>query len=187
MNPIGAFVFIWKYIIDIYVIIVLARFILQVVRADFYNPTSQFIVKATTPILKPLRRIIPGIGGIDVAAIVLMVALVIIKWGVLKTIKGSPLDILDFSFVILQSMAIIVLNFYMFCIFINIIMSWIAQGNYNPFADLVRQIIEPVMAPARRLLPAMGGMDFSPILVLLLISTIKILFSLDSQYLELLL
>jgi len=84
----------------------------------------------------------------------------------------------------LQSMVIILLNFYMFCIFISVIMSWIAQGHYNPFADLLRQITEPVMAPARRLLPPMGGMDFSPIIVLLLISTIKILFYLDNQRLE---
>lgn len=181
MNPAGALIFILKYLFDIYIMIVLARFILQLVRADFYNPVSQFIVKATTPILKPLRRIIPGFGGVDVASIVLMIALVLLKIVVIILISQgsiaglSPLTLLVIT---LNSAATTVLNFYLFCIFISIIFSWISQGAYNPFAALMQQITEPVMAPARKLIPPMGGLDLSPILVIMAISAIKILFGL---------
>ena len=56
---------------SILLLIVMLRFLLQLVRADFYNPISQFIVKATNPVLIPLRRVIPGFGGLDIASLVL--------------------------------------------------------------------------------------------------------------------
>ena len=181
MNPAGALVFILGYLFDIYIMIVLARFLLQIVRADFYNPISQFIVKATTPILKPLRRIIPGFGGVDVASIVLMLALVLLKVIVIiliynGTLRGySPLVL---GMDVIKSATNTLLNFYMFSIFISILMSWIAQGSYNPLVALLHQITEPVMAPARKILPPMGGLDLSPMIILVLISTIKVLFGL---------
>ena len=181
MNPAGTLVFILGYLFDIYIMIVLARFLLQIVRADFYNPISQFIVKATTPILKPLRRVIPGFGGVDVASIVLMLALVLLKVIVIiliyrGTLAGySPLVL---GMDVIKSAANTLLNFYMFSIFISILMSWIAQGSYNPLVALLHQITEPVMAPARKILPPMGGLDLSPMIILVLISTIKVLFGL---------
>ncbi|OUS24418.1 hypothetical protein A9Q99_24735 [Gammaproteobacteria bacterium 45_16_T64] len=181
MNPAGALIFILKYVFDIYIMIVLARFILQLVRADFYNPVSQFIVKVTTPILKPLRRIIPGFGGIDVASIVLMITLVLVKIIIIILISyGSiaGLSPVTLAITTLNSAANTVLNFYLFCIFIGIIFSWVSQGAYNPFAALMQQITEPVLAPARKLIPAMGGLDLSPMLVIMLITAIKILFGL---------
>lgn len=181
MNPAGALVFILSYLFDIYIMIVLARFILQIVRADFYNPISQFIVKATTPILKPLRRVIPGFGGIDVASIVLMFSLVLAKILVIILIyNGTLMGLSPLTLAVgtVKSAANTLLNFYMFCIFISILMSWIAQGSYNPLAALLHQITEPVMAPARRILPPMGGLDLSPMIVLILISTVKVLFGL---------
>ncbi|PCJ30086.1 MAG: hypothetical protein COA99_18640 [Moraxellaceae bacterium] len=181
MNPAGAFVFIIGYAFDIYIMIVLARFILQMVRADFYNPVSQFIVKVTTPVLKPLRRIIPGFGGIDIASIVLMFTLVLIKILILLLIDYgslSGLSLLTLSIITVKSAANIVLNFYMFCIFIGIILSWISQGSYNAFSALLHQITEPILAPARKILPPMGGLDLSPMIILILISFIKVLFRL---------
>lgn len=181
MNPAGALIFILDYAFDIYIMIVLARFILQMVRADFYNPISQFIVKATTPVLKPLRRIIPGFGGIDVASIVLMLSLVVIKILVIQLIGAgslagvSPLALGLFA---LKSAADTVLSFYMVCIFGSIIMSWISQGSYSPIAALLHQITEPIMAPARKILPPMGGLDLSPMIVIALIMTIRVLFNL---------
>ncbi len=79
MNLSGGFYFLFDTLVNLYLYIVIARFVLQVVRADFYNPVSQFIVKATSPLLMPMRKIIPGVGGVDVASIVLLYALVIVK------------------------------------------------------------------------------------------------------------
>ncbi len=179
MNPTGALQYILITAFDIYIMIVLARFILQLVRADFYNPVSQFIVKATSPILIPLRRIIPGFGGLDIASIVLMVTLVMLKIAIFFVLNGYPFNPLIFSIICLKSLANSVVIFFMFCIFIGVLLSWIGQGSYNPFADILNQMTEPVMAPARKLLPPMGGLDFSPMLVLLLLGAVRIFFGLE--------
>ena len=182
MNPTGALELVVMTICDIYIMIVVARFILQMVRADFYNPVSQFIVKATSPVLNPLRRVVPGFGGVDVASIVLFMVLVLIKLGIWLMLKGYGLALipsLDFLLLFMRSMANTVLNFFLFCIFIMVILSWVAQGSYNPMADIMRQVTEPIMAPARKLLPPIGGLDLSPMIVILLLMVIKEFFMLS--------
>lgn len=182
MNPAGALEYILLTVIDIYIMIVLARFMLQLVRADFYNPVSQFVVKATSPVLNPLRRVIPGFGGLDIAAIILMLVLVALKLALYFFLKGAlGLPILTMVIFFIKSVANTFLNFFLFSIFVSIILSWVAQGSYNPLADLLHQITEPVMGPARKILPPMGGLDLSPMLVLLAISAIKILFGLNGM------
>ncbi|MCG8316444.1 MAG: YggT family protein [Pseudomonadales bacterium] len=182
MNPTGALELIITMIFDVYIMIVVARFILQLVRADFYNPVSQFIVKATSPVLTPLRRIVPGFGGLDVASIVLFMVLVFLKlliWLMLKGFDFSVIPSLDFVILLLRSMANTIINFFLFCIFIMVVLSWVSQGSYNPMADIMRQVTEPIMAPARKLLPPMGGLDLSPMIVILLLMVIKEFFMLS--------
>ena len=182
MNPTGALELIITMVFDVYIMIVVARFILQLVRADFYNPVSQFIVKATSPVLNPLRRIVPGLGGLDVASIVLFMILVFLKllvWLMLKGYDFSVIPSLDFVILFMRSMANTIINFFLFCIFIMVILSWVAQGNYNPMADIMRQVTEPIMAPARKILPPMGGLDLSPMIVILLLMVIKEFFMLS--------
>jgi len=152
-------------IIGLYIIIVLLRFLLQMVRADFYNPLSQFIVKVTTPVLKPMRRIIPGLFGIDIASLLLAYGLQVIENGLLFALKGiavNPLFILWYS---IGSVLTLLLYIYFFAIFIQVIISWVSPGNYNPATAIIHQISEPVMRPARKILPPFSGMDLSPILV----------------------
>ena len=182
MNPTGALELIITMIFDVYIMIVVARFILQLVRGDFYNPVSQFIVKATSPVLTPLRRIVPGFGGLDVASIVLFTVLVFLKlliWLMLKGFDFSVIPSLDFVILLLRSMANTIINFFLFCIFIMVVLSWVSQGSYNPMADIMRQVTEPIMAPARKLLPPMGGLDLSPMIVILLLMVIKEFFMLS--------
>ncbi|MDX1693533.1 MAG: YggT family protein [Ketobacteraceae bacterium] len=183
MNPTGALELIIITIFDVYIWIVMARFILQLVRADFYNPVSQFIVKATSPVLNPLRRVIPGFGGMDIASIVLLLVLVLIKLAIWLPLNGYSLAAMispGFFVLLLQSIANSVLTFFTFCIFIMVILSWVAQGSYNPMADIMRQITDPIMAPARKILPPMGGLDLSPMIVLLILMAIKVLFNLTN-------
>jgi YggT family protein len=161
--------------------LVLARFILQVVRADFYNPVSQFIVRATSPVLTPMRRVIPGFGGLDIACLVLLVLLVIIKIGLVWVLRELPWYPLSFILFVVKSLANSILNFFIFTIFISVILSWIVQGSYNPAADIIRQLTSPVLDPARKLLPPMGGLDFSPMIVLLGLWAIKIFFGLSGM------
>ena len=180
MNPQGAFLFLLYYAFDVYIFLVLTRFLLQLVRADFYNPISQFVVKATNPLLKPLRKLIPGYGGVDVAALILVIALVIIKlltfqWIGTGSLQVSPLLLLVGA---LREVARLLLSYIWWTILARVILSWVAPDPYNPIVRVVIQITEPVMAPARKILPPMGGLDLSPIIVLLAIQFLQILFRL---------
>ena len=76
---------------NLYLLVVLLRFLLQLVRADFYNPISQFIVRATKPLLMPLRRIIPGYGGLDFASLVLALAIQLVLMVLIIKLMGYAL------------------------------------------------------------------------------------------------
>ena len=181
MNTGAALFFVIDTVFNFYAFIVLARFLLQMVRADFYNPISQFTVKATNPVLVPLRRIIPGLGGVDVAAIVLIVLLMVLKviTFYFLGLLGIPLEPLYIAIITGKETASLVLNFFTFTIFIQVILSWVAQGQYgNPMVEILNQVTEPVLGPFRKLIPPMGGMDFSPMVALLVLYVIKILFGL---------
>lgn len=179
MNVSGALNFIVIYLFDIYIMIVFTRFLLQMVRADFYNPVSQFVVKATTPVLKPLRRIVPGFGGLDNASLVLLALLVIAKiiaWSFINfqaMLPVGPLMLLSF-----KSIALTLVNYFMLIIFVGAIMSWVVQG-YHPVSAVLFQLSDPIVAPLRRLIPSAGGIDFSPMIVMLGLYFLKILFQLD--------
>ena len=171
-----ALAFLVQNIFQLYIYIVLVRFMLQLAKADFYNPISQFVVKATGAPLKPLRTIIPGFAGMDIAALVLAWLLMIVKITLLGFILYgsliSPLHILLFSLAgVANSMA----SVYLVGIIVSAISSWVPAMYDHPAVRLVWQLVEPVLAPFRRLLPAMGGVDISPIFALLILQVVKIL------------
>ncbi|MDJ0955246.1 MAG: YggT family protein [Arenicellales bacterium] len=152
-------------IIGLYILAVMLRFLLQWVRADFYNPVSQFLVAVTNPPLVFLRRFIPGFFGIDLASIVLLMILSIAKIYLLAWVAGL---IPQFSGVVLLATGeLLQLAVWVFIItlFIRVILSWIQPGGYNPVLGLINQLTEPLMGPARRLIPPFGGLDLSPIVV----------------------
>lgn len=168
-------IYLLRSIAMLYTTLVIVRFLLQVARADFYNPISQFIVKATTPPLKPLRRIIPSVFGLDTASLVLALAIQFVLILLILLIVGGPIVPAKlFTWALINTISLIV-NFYFFSIIVGIILSWVAPQSYHPAAILVMQINEPVMAPFRKLMPDMGGIDISPIFVFMSIKVIKIL------------
>jgi YggT family protein len=178
MNPQGALQIIIEGLMSIYIIVVFIRFLLQLVRADFYNPVSQWVVKATNPLLVPLRRIIPGLGGFDVAGLVLMYLLCVLKVAVVSLVYGALPPVLIMFVFGLTSMISAILHFFMFAIMLQVVLSWVAPQSYSPLTALLNQITEPVLLPARKILPSMGGLDFSPVVVLLAIQAIIALFKL---------
>ena len=172
---------------SLYLMIILLRFILQLSRADFYNPVSQFIVKATNPLLIPLRRIIPSIGGIDTASIVLAILfqtlVITLKMLVLSGGVANPVFLIALSVVMVLD---VLLKVYFWALIVMIVASWVAPGSGNPALVLINQIVEPLMKPFRKMLPAMGGLDLSPILVFLVIKVLEVVVKgLQSQVLSL--
>ena len=160
-----ALIYIVQTLGSLYLLIVLLRFILQLVRADFYNPLSQFTVKATQPLLKPLRRIIPGFGGLDLASLALAILVQLVLMVLVILIAGANPAAVGLQLLVWAIIAVtsLFLKIFFFAMIISVILSWVAPGSYNPGAQLVNQICEPLLAPFRKLLPNLGGLDISPI------------------------
>jgi YggT family protein len=168
-----AAIFIIKTLGSLYLLIVLMRFILQLVRANFYNPLCQFVVKATQPLLKPLRRVIPSMFGLDMSSLVLALIVQMLLMAVIITLKGFAVDwllLVPWSLIALFSLF---LNILFYAMIISVILSWVAPGSHNPGAELVAQITEPVLAPFRRIIPNLGGLDISPIFAFIVIQLLQ--------------
>lgn len=168
-----AAIFIIKTLGSLYLLIVLMRFILQLVRANFYNPLCQFIVKATQPLLKPLRRVIPSMFGLDMSSLVLALIVQMVLIAVILALKGFMVDWLLLVPWALIALFSLFLNILFYAMIISVILSWVAPGSHNPGAELVGQITEPVLAPFRRIIPNLGGLDISPIFAFIVIQLLQ--------------
>lgn len=169
MNAAGAFSYLISTLIDLYITAVMLRLLLQWVRADFYNPVCQFLVLITNPLLIPLRRVIPSIGKLDTASVALMFALEVIGvWLVLQFSSASmaPQTLVLFA---LTKLILTLLWTYFFLIIVLVILSWVGQRARHPIVPLVVQLTDPILAPVRRFVPAPGGFDLSPLIVLIAI------------------
>ncbi|WP_086981440.1 YggT family protein [Vibrio aphrogenes] len=160
--------FLVSTVFDLYIMIVILRVWLQMARADFYNPFSQFVVKATQPVVAPLRRLIPSIGNLDLATVLFAYALSVLKFICLILISNGSL-VFNVSFLFFGALALIKAagGLLFWILLIRAILSWVSQGR-SPVEYVMMQLTEPMLAPIRRILPAMGGFDFS-LLVLFLI------------------
>lgn len=160
----------------LYLMVVLLRFWLQLVRADFYNPFSQFIVKATNPLVIPLRRILPSLGKLDTATLLLAYVIATAKLLVLQllfsgTVQIVPSLILGIFLLLKETLSLI-----FWVLLIRAIMSWVSQGR-NPMEYVFQQLTEPFLAPIRRVIPPMGGLDLSVVIALIALKFIEILLS----------
>jgi YggT family protein len=173
LNEIAAFLV--ETAASLYLILVVVRGMLQAARADFYNPISQFVARLTNPPLQALHRIIPIRSRLDPAVLVLALAVQAIAIVTILLLAGfalpGPVTILVWSLI---GVAGLVVNTYLVALIVMIVVSWVAPGTRHPAVLLTYQITEPVMAPVRSMLPAAGGLDFSPILVFIAINVIQI-------------
>jgi len=168
--------FLLDFVFDAILMVLIIRVWLQLVRADFYNPLSQFIVKVSNPLVIPMRRVIPGFGGIDLATLLLAYLIASSKFVIIPLLNGDTLNIvssliLGFIYLIKQS------GFLLFIVMLVMaLMSWVVQG-YNPTQAIFHQLTEPVLRPIRKIVPSIGGLDLSVLIAFLLLNVINILLS----------
>ncbi len=177
MNGSGAnaFTFLVGTLIDLYITAVLLRLLLQWVRADFYNPVCQFLVKVTNPVIVPLRRVIPSVWKLDTASVVTILALEIISVWVASRISSSPLDFGQIFVFSLVKLTAAVLMTYFFLIIASVILSWVGARMRHPVIPLVYQLTEPVLRPFRKIIPPIAGLDLSPLFALIAIRFLLLL------------
>lgn len=168
----NAATFVVETVLGIYILIVMLRFLLQLVHADFYNPLSQMLVKATQPALKHLRRLIPGYGGIDLSALVLALCVQFLEQWLKFLILGLDANVVGLLMLSAVLLLQLVIYIFMFSIFVLVLLSWIQPKSYNPIFGLLNSLSAPVMRPARRLVPPLGGLDLSPIVVFLVLGVV---------------
>ena len=163
----NALVFLIKSLFGLYLIAIMLRFLLQLTRADFYNPMSQFLVKITNPPLVPLRRIIPGVMGIDFAAVVLLIIIQGIELFLEYIVQGFTLAPLGLLVLTIAELLRLLFQVYFYTILIQVLLSWINPGAYNPTVALLYSLNEPLLRRARRIIPPIHGVDLSPIVVVI--------------------
>ena len=163
----NALTFTTETLIGLYLIAIILRFLFQLFRVDFRNPISQTIVTVTNPPLKFLRRFIPGVYGIDMASVVLMLFVAMIKTAILLSLSAFPINLPGVFVLSLSEVLSQIIWIMLIAIIISAILSWVAPTTQHPAARLVSDISQPVLRPFRRLLPAMGGIDITPIFAFL--------------------
>jgi YggT family protein len=163
-NPV---VFLIQTLFGLYIALVAIRFLLQWARADFYNPISQFVVKLTSPVLRPLRQVIPGYAGMDLAALFLAWLLKSIELGLLVVVLGLNASLFMALGWAVPAIIELFLNIFLFAILIRVILSWVNPDPYNPAVALLTRITDPIMRPAQRLIKPIGGIDLSPMAVII--------------------
>ncbi len=176
-----ALLFLFKTFADLYLLVFLLRLILQWVRADFYNQFSQFVVKATDPLVVPARRILPQIGKIDTPTLVVLILLqCAVTYILLLMLAGSP-SIGAFAIIVVQRLISLAIFTYTISIILYVVLSWVAPASYSPIAMVLGQVVNPILRPVRKILPTAGGFDLSPLIVIVLLQAAAIALGLDAR------
>ncbi|MDH3615246.1 MAG: YggT family protein [Gammaproteobacteria bacterium] len=175
-NIASAIVFIVNAVTSLYLLVLLLRFWMPWLQADFRNPLAQGILRLTSPVVIPLRRIVPSFGRLDTATVLVAFIIQYLSVLLLLLIMGQAADISVIALTAIVKLVVLSINLFVYAIFIRIILSWISQGGYNPATAIIATLTEPVLRPFRRLIPPLGGFDISPIfaIILLLAATIVV-------------
>jgi YggT family protein len=172
----NALTFIFRTLLDLYIITFVLRFVLQWIRADVRNPLTQFILRVTNPLVIPVRRIVPPISGIDTATVLVILLLETLATAVLiqlACVGGT--DPGQVVLIAILRLIHLLLRIYLVVILAYVVLSWISPGTYNPAANLLAAIAEPVLQPIRRLIPPIAGLDLSPLFAIIGIQAVTML------------
>lgn len=170
----NAIQFLITILFDLAMMVVIFRIWLQIVQADYYNPLSQAVVKISNPLVLPLRKLLPTLGKLDTASILLLFLLAVAKIFVTATVAGYATPIIP----VLTTAALACVGQFLQLLFwiliIRALMSWFSQG-YNPMEAALAQLTEPMLAPIRRVIPALGGLDLSVLVLLIAVQFLRYL------------
>ena len=177
MQPlVNAIIFLGDFVVSTYLYVLVLRLFMQKYRVSWYNPFAQLVIKITNPLIKPVRRFIPGLAGWDGSIILLLIVIQAIWVG--GWLEFSGMDNISWLGVLLVAIGWVmlkVLNVYFILVIVSALMSWLPALQQHPIAELVTAIVQPGLRVVQARLPAVAGFDFSPVVILLAVQLVKIL------------
>jgi len=172
----SALIFIVDTLLRLTLFVFLARLLLQWARADFRNPICQAVVRITNPLILPLRRILPPVRKIDTASVIAVIFVASAYQAIIFALSGAGYPN---AFVWTRSIVLVIvttmLQTYFWAIFIYALLSMIAPGGYSPMQSVLASVCEPILRPFRRVIPALAGIDLSPLWACIAIQAVLIL------------
>ena len=171
---INALIFIIWTVARLYLLVLLIRLLLPWFQVNYRNPLTQAILSLTSPLVIPLRRIIPPVGRLDTATVIVAFAVQYLAIFVVLLIGGTSASILAISLTAVVELVSLAIMLFVFAILIRVILSWIGGGGYNPAVAMITALTDPVLRPFRRILPPFGGLDLSPLLAMILLTAVNI-------------
>lgn len=174
----NAFAFLVETLFHLYLVALMLRLLLEATGADYYNPICQVLIKITDPLVRPVSRILPNIGRLNLACLFVLYVIQVISLVAIGLISGWQLDPLIIALLAVMRLLRMLLILYLILIIVGVILSWVGQGFRHPIVPLIFQLTEPVLAPIRRVLPSLGGLDLSPLVAIILIQFLILLLGL---------
>ena len=169
-GALNALTFIINSIAQLYLLVLLLRLFMPWMGATFHNPVAQAILKLTSPLVVPVRRILPPIGKLDTATLTVAFGIQYLVILVISVLRRFAPGIVPIAVTAIVNLVVLTLNLFVFAIIIRVVLSWVSPGSYNPATAMIHSLTEPVMRPFRRLLPPIGGIDLSPVFAIILLS-----------------
>lgn len=177
-SVVNAFAFLIETLLNLYLAVLLMRVLLEAVEADYYNPVCQVLLKVTQPLVGPLSKLIPSIGPINTAAIVLLFVIQTIAVLLIGAISGQAIGPFLALWIATLALVRLLLMMYLVLIIVEVILSWVGGGMRHPIIPLIYQLTRPVLAPIRRVVPPLAGIDLSPLIAIIGIQFLMILIGL---------
>jgi YggT family protein len=160
---------------SLYILAVLMRFLLQWCGADFYNPISQFLVRATQPPLRLMRRYIPPVGKIDTSSLILMLSLQMLANFLIGLLQGATLGVGALTVIAIMELVNLLFNVFIFSIIARALLSWLNPGRFDAASSILYSLTEPLLNIFRRIIPDLGGIDLSPLAALLFLQVARMI------------
>ena len=167
--------FLISTLFSLYILAVMLRFLFGAVHADFYNPISQFLVRITNPLLIPLRKVIPSIGKFDSAAMLLMIVLQLAAVTLILLLRGEGISSAILIIATLATLVSLLIDVFMFAIIVEVIISWMNPGSYNPVSSLLHSLTSPVLRPIQHFIPSIAGIDLAPLFAIIGLQVLRML------------
>jgi YggT family protein len=159
--------YVLSFLLPLVVVVFLLRVLMPLVRADFRNPLGEFVLKVTNPLVLPLRKVLPPGKRFDTAAIAAVVVVQLAGTALLQLFAGQAFRLESVLIAGLLGLLLTVLQLYFFAVLAYAVLSWFADVRYNPAAQVLTRIVEPVLMPIRRVIPTLGGLDLSALVLLI--------------------